>query len=81
MKPIRPLMHDDNGDPAIAGDRIVFKVGIPGRMVYGRITIENGKLWVDIEGDNEPKRMKLRSLRRFVDCWYLAEDQDTPPRG
>ena len=63
------FLLDDDRVPVKAGDTVQFGYGIPPVSVDAPIIERGGKLIGLCPGHNPPD-FNLRSLRRYVGCWY-----------
>jgi hypothetical protein len=69
----RKTVKDDDGVPVGPGDRIAFSYGMPPRRAYADVVEYQGMLLVIVDKPHKPRIAKLRSLRRYVDRWYMVE--------
>ena len=64
-------LRDDDGEWVTAGDVVQFSYGIPRAGVDAPVVERDGKL-IALTPDHNPPECNLRSLRRYVGNWYLA---------
>ena len=66
-------IRDDDGIKVRAGDTIQFSYGIPPAVARGTVVRRGRRLFVHLDAPHKPTECNLRSLRRYVGCWYRVE--------
>jgi hypothetical protein len=73
MRPKHVLrLRDDDGEWVSAGDTVRFSYGIPPVAVDALIVERDGRL-IGLCPGHTPPEFNLRSLRRYVGCWYKQQ--------
>ena len=62
-------LKDDEGLTVMAGDKIRFSYGIPPVVVVADV-VQRGKSLIVLCPGHNPPECNLRSLRKYVSCWY-----------
>lgn len=65
----RLFLFDDDGERVSAGDTVRFNYGIPPVVVDAKIVQRRGQL-IALTPGHDPAECNLRSLRKYVGCWY-----------
>lgn len=67
----RLVMRDDDGEKVGDDDTVFFSYGIPPVRVLAPVKEIDGVLWA-LTPEHNPKRCKLKQLRRHVGSFYKA---------